>query len=63
MKISMIPDYILDDLASRNMTTEQIESSTPEALFDEYLMWNGFYGHAPTFIDVIDSLREAEETE
>jgi len=61
MEISMIPDNILDDLASRGMTAEQIESSTPEHLFDEYLQWHGLQGYTSSFLDAIDSLRAAKK--
>ena len=61
MEISMIPDYILDDLASRGVTAEKIENSSPEDLFDEWCMWNGFIGYSSTFINVIDSLRSAQK--
>ena len=61
MEVSLIPDHILDDLHSRGLNDADIESSTPEHLFNEYLNWNGIIGYGDTFIEAIDSLRSAEK--
>tara|TARA_R110002020_G_scaffold147185_2_gene322329 strand:+ start:1272 stop:1463 length:192 start_codon:yes stop_codon:yes gene_type:complete len=61
MEYDLIPENILEDLINRGLTREDIENSTPQKLFDEYLAWNGFIGWAGTFADAIDDLRSAQK--
>ena len=50
---------IWDDKANKSLKKKR---SNPNVLFVEWIMCNGFSGYAETFIDVIDSLREADKS-
>ncbi len=61
MEYDLIPETIIDSLYKRGMRKEDIENSTPEYLFEEYLNWLGFTGYGKQFIRDIDTLRKAKK--
>lgn len=61
MEYDLIPEDILEALKNRGLTREDIETSTPNKLFDEYARWHGFSGWSGTFINAIDELRYARK--
>ena len=61
MEYDLIPEIIIDSLYKRGLRRADIENSTPEVLFEEYLNWLGFTGYGAQFIRNIDSLRKAKK--
>lgn len=62
MKISDIPDHVLDDVRKRGIWSDvDIEAMSAEKVFDEYLRWNGIIGFGQDFFEVAITLHKAEK--
>jgi len=61
VNVSKLSFSIVDALHELGHTDERIANMSPEFAFIEYCNWHGLLGWGGELIDVIDSLRAADE--
>jgi len=59
VEINLIPEYVIEALEGRGLTTHDIENATPEEIFVQYTEWIGLIGYGESLIETLDTLRHA----